>query len=182
MPAGPITPQALLDLYNLLPDTDRQEFLRLLGSQSTAKVPLLLVKQMPPEEQARYASSIHKAFWQTLLPVFLREAARLAREQSSLTDAQLQGLCLEACAEYGRQQSRLARAEVKARRDRKSDARTVKRNLEICDLHRRDPGTWSLKKLAGKYKVSREAVVKVLRREGHWRRLAAGPANESGTN
>jgi hypothetical protein len=168
------TPQTLLDLYNLLPVEARREFLRLLGSQSSAKVPILITNELPPEERERYAKSIHAAFWKTLFPVLAREAVRLAREQPALSDSELEARCRQAFEEYDQQQRLLAVAKVKEKRDRPSDPATVKRNVEICDLRLQNRKHWTLGRLANKYGLSREAINKIQREEGHWRRLAAG--------
>jgi hypothetical protein len=168
-----LTPQALLDLYHTLPDESRMEFLRLLGTCSTAKVPVLICKELPPEEQDRYARFIHEAFWRTLFPLLVREAVRRAKASPGITDADLETHCNQVLDEYGRQQHRLTEAKFKQQRDRKSDQENVRRNVEICALRQQDKRKWSLQKLARKYDVSVRAISKILKGEGEWRRQLA---------
>jgi len=68
---------------------------------------------------------------------------------------------------------KLAKARVKEDRDRKSNPKTVRRNLKICDLRKQDAGKWTLGRLAKEYGITRQTVVRILNQEAKWRRLAA---------
>jgi hypothetical protein len=58
------------------------------------------------------------------------------------------------------------------RRTRKSGSAIVKRNAEICALRMVNPKTWTLGKLAQKYRVTRQYIVKIIKEEQKWIRLS----------
>jgi hypothetical protein len=127
-------------------------------------------------EQGRYATMVFEDLLWRLFPIMLREAIKVAREYPEATDAELERRLSEHCramqTEYDRQIGELARAELKEKRDRKSDPETVKRNLEICVLRKKDKRKWSIAKLARQYQLTPRAITKILSAEAKWHWLA----------
>lgn len=56
---------------------------------------------------------------------------------------------------------------------KKSNPKTIHRNVEICDLRKTDRRKWSLTKLAKRFNVSVRSITKVLSEEEKWRSLFA---------
>ena len=59
------------------------------------------------------------------------------------------------------------------RRKRKSAIDTIRQNVEICDLRRKDSKTWSMPRLGRKFDMTRQSVAKILKDEAKWRQLFA---------
>lgn len=55
----------------------------------------------------------------------------------------------------------------------KSKPENIHRNIEICDLRRKDPGLWSLNRLGKHFSLKKPTIQRIVKREDHWRRLAA---------
>jgi hypothetical protein len=177
-----LTPASLRDLYAMLPDESKQEFVRLLGQVSNGEMPFILASSLPPIERRRFSDLVHAELASILFPVLFQEARKLAREQPGLPDqefdAKLKESAGRAMKEYDLHISELERAKFKAQRDRKSDPAIVRRNIEVCDLRKKDPRYWSQGRLAKKYDVTTRAIRKILAEESKWRRLKA----QMGTN
>lgn len=176
------SPQAVFDLYALLPDEGKQEFLRLVGRISTAEAPFVVTRELDLTEQGRYAEMVFKEILWRFFPFLEQEARRLAREKPQLSDEEFEKEHHERMKQYAELRDReigeLERAKLKKQRDRKSDPGNVKRNLEICNRRRQDRKKWSLGKLAKTYRLTPRAITKIISEEEKWRRLAAQP----GTN
>jgi hypothetical protein len=76
------------------------------------------------------------------------------------------------------QQRGLIKAIVQAdrllsRRNRKSAPATVRRNIEICDLRRKDQRTWSFRRLSNKYGITYQSIQRIIRDESKWRKLGS---------
>ena len=178
----PDNPQALLDRFWLLSDEDRREFLRLLGETSTAEMPMFVAAGLTEPERFRLSQMMMRHVIDNALPHVLDAACRLAREWPDATTEEFQRLVYEdarqriegmAC-EIGE----LERAQLKEQRDRKSDPETIRRNVELCDLRRQDPKTWSHGMLARRFDISDRAVRFILEEETKWRALAARTPEE----
>jgi hypothetical protein len=104
-------------------------------------------------------------------------ARQLARENPEISDEEFDRLFNEQMKQvmegYNRVIGEREQAKLKKQRDRKSDSETVRRNVEICDLRKRDPKKWSLAMLGRKFDLSKQAVKRILDEESKWRRLAA---------
>jgi len=80
-------------------------------------------------------------------------------------------------SEPGRLKEDLALVEIgrsigRHERNRKSASKTVRRNLEICELRKKDRKTWSMRNLARKYGMKWQSIQNILTNEAKWRRLA----------
>ena len=62
----------------------------------------------------------------------------------------------------------------KKRKERGSSEKTIRRNVEICDKHDKNPKLWTGAKLAGHYELSKSFINdKVLKHAPKWRKLQA---------
>jgi hypothetical protein len=119
------TPQVLFDLYCLLSDEHKREFLKLLGTVSTAEAPFLLVGKLSVTEQFRFSQLVFSQLLKQYLPVFEAEARKIAREDANISDAEFDKLLHERVKQIVEYQvnaiAELERAQIKQQRDRKSD-------------------------------------------------------------
>jgi hypothetical protein len=69
------------------------------------------------------------------------------------------------------EQAKLEQEKLKDQRDRKSSPVTIRRNVEICDLHKLDPKKWTLGQLGKRFKLNRSTIRDVIRDEQKWRQL-----------
>jgi hypothetical protein len=171
------TSQAVFDLYCLLPNDGKIAFVKLLAGMSTADVPFLIVNELPLPEKKRFSDMVfEEAVWQ-VFPMLQQEARRLLRENPNLDDEQFDKELHERVKQkmelYNREISELERAKLKEQRDRKSDPEIARRNVEICDLRKRDPKKWTLGTLGKKFDLTKQTVKSIIENEAKWRRLAA---------
>jgi hypothetical protein len=66
----------------------------------------------------------------------------------------------------------MGKAIGRHQRNRKSAEATIRRNIEICDLRKKDPKTWSFRRLARKYEIRWQSVQRIVAAEPKWRDLA----------
>jgi hypothetical protein len=170
------SPTAVFDLYVLLPEEQKKAFIKLLASVSTAEVPFVICNELSLPEKGRFAEMMFEELLWRVFPLLQQTARNLIREKPDLSDEQFDKELHERVKarmeEYEESISELERAKLKERRDRKSDPATVRRNVEICDLRRRDQAKWSLGRLGKKYGMTKQSVKKILAEETKWRRLA----------
>jgi hypothetical protein len=174
-------PQAVLDLFRDLPADDRLQFLRLLAGEIPAESGLVLFGSMPLSERERFIQKIVEEITGVMMPAMLITALHFLQGKPELAGKSLEKLVakqhVEALVDMSLKISQLYKtfeaARLKATRDRKSAPATVRRNVEICDLRKRDRKLWSQGKLAKRFKISPPAIRKILTDEEKWRRLAA---------
>jgi len=175
------TPAEVVSLYVSLSNADKDEVLRLIGRQSTAKAPCLILEGLSLRERERFAEMWGEELVKRLYPLVLHRALELVKERPNAETeelfAELDSRAKNTIEENTAEIVQLELAKQKEKRDRGSRPQTVRRNVEICDLRRADRELWSLNRLAGQYKVSVRAISKVLEDEQHWRLLA-----QTGTN
>lgn len=171
------TPSQLLDLYQLLTKEHQYQFLAMLGRCSIGEVPFVVASSLEPLELKRFADFVFEEMTWHFFPILEQEARRIARESPDISDEDFDRILHERVKasqkHYDRELSSLHEARLKEGRDRKSDPRTIARNVEICDLRSADAKQWSLKKLANKHGLSVRAITKILNEEPKWRRLAS---------
>jgi hypothetical protein len=175
------TPQALIDLYNILSREDRQAFLGLMGEVSTAEDLFQVARHLTPSNLLRFNEIVIKSIVSHQLPLILPLVTSLAveaiKESPGQTQEQLQAqvsaLAAKRLARLDEDAAIRAHVMIKEKRDRKSDPDTVRRNVEICNRKLEDPGLWSNKKLAREYRITPRAIGMILADEPRWRRLAA---------
>jgi hypothetical protein len=178
----PITPKAILDVYELFSEENQQAFLRLLGERLSGEALFAMLGCLHPFEYGVFIDKFHGALAETLYPVYIREARRVAKEGPDLSDeefdrqvtARVQQATNQVKAEIGAEE----RAKLKATRDRQSDPETVRRNVEICDRRLQDPGHWTQGQLALEYRITKRAIRKILGNEAKWRKLARGQGTD----
>jgi hypothetical protein len=146
MVLNPCTAEGLVELFDLLPDAQRQQFhdlfLRRFDPQAlTAETMMRLLTALPRGEFA--------AFW--------RELERLKDDLAAQAARAVRG------------EASKIRAAYDSRRNRKPAAATVKRNVTICDLHH---GGWSFGQLAKKYQITKQVIGRIVKDEAKWRCLA----------
>ena len=56
---------------------------------------------------------------------------------------------------------------------RGSSPKTIRRNVEICDLRKKDAKHWSHTQLGRKYGMNKRSVSRILKNEEKWRELAS---------
>jgi hypothetical protein len=173
MPIQECSPRAVAELFNLLSPEDQVK--ALIQMTVTAEHVWRVVDQLPPLEQYAFSELLFNKITWMVFPIIIDSAIRVFRQSPDASDEELHTRINEQAkqtlSEFEEARDKLATAKEKQRRDRKPDPTTIRRNLEICDLRRRDPQKWSLKKLARKYKVSRERVHQILKDESEWLRL-----------
>ena len=166
-----VTPEVLYGMFASLSDDDRGEFLELLGSHLNAEDISQVIGSSDPVEWQR--------FWESTV-ARVRSNDDEDGDVDDVDDPEFESMADETSAELIRElQPLLAKAwaEGMAKRNRKPDPETIRRNVEICDL-RKDRQRWSIKKLAKKYGVSDRYITKVTGAEEMWRKLAAGLRTE----
>jgi hypothetical protein len=175
MPIQECTPRAVADLFNMLSPEDQVKALSQMAV--TAEHVWRVMDQLPELEKKAFSDRVFNDMAWMVFPFVIDCAIKVFRQYPNLSDEDLHnrinGLAKQTLSAFEEERDKLATAQEKARRDRKPDPATIRRNLEICDLRRRDPKTWSLKKLARKYELSRERVHQILKDEPEWLRLQA---------
>lgn len=171
-----MTPEYVYDQYKLLTPHERLEFLRKAALISNAdSVDVFLNSMLRTDREAYLRRDMHEQY-ELLLTLVLADAIEIVRQIPAIT--------LDALMEKIRHQEKLVRGisfgaleasaerRMKSSRDRKSNPATIRRNVEICDLRTKDAKTWTQGKLAKKYKLSPQAIRKILSEETKWRQLA----------
>jgi hypothetical protein len=108
----------------------------------------------------------------------LSEAQRLARESPDLSEEEFGQILHErikaAVEGHEREMKRLHIAQFKENVSRTSkNADIIHRNVQICDLKRQDPKTWTLENLRHRFGFAdRSSIRDILKDEAKWRRLA----------
>jgi hypothetical protein len=173
--------QAVLDSFRALPADDRRDFFQSIAGEIPAESALVLFGNMPLSERERFVQKIIEEVNGVMMPAMLITALHFIQGQPELAGKSLEKLVakqhVEALVDMSLKVSQLYKtfeaARLKATRDRKSAPATVRRNVEICDLRKRDRKLWSQGKLAKRFKISPPAIRKILTDEEKWRRLAA---------
>jgi hypothetical protein len=172
-----VSPEALCDLFWLLPSEDQNKFIRLFASELPVEAFFVMVAQLDRTQQKRFTDMVHAELNRRILPGMIKTAIEVARKNPEASDEEFSAAIMEAhCRELGAIEDEIRALEaekLKAKRDRKSDPETIRKNIEICDLRLKDPKRWSLGRLASKFEVSKRAISKVLEDESKWRRLSA---------
>ena len=171
----PATARFLVDQFTHLDAEQRREFLVLFSGTIAANEAHLIFTGLDPPEKMRFAELTTQPIAVKFFHILLQEAIRIARERAPIRDDDFDRLLHEQVRELLEGQSKdmeeLERAELKEKRERKSDVKTIRRNVEICDLRRKN---WSLKKLAGRFGMKYQTVQIIVKDEAKWRKLAAG--------
>jgi hypothetical protein len=173
----PFGPKTLIDLYLMLPNDQKTAFLGMLANVSPANVPLYMVAGMSEAQKVRFYGAIMPVIANRMIPMFVSQAIDVVREcptasRKEMSDA-IELRTKDWLRGYIDLAERIKAEELKSKRDRKADPKTARRNVEICDLRKRDPKHWTQGQLAKKFKVSSQAIRKILGQETKWRRLAA---------
>jgi hypothetical protein len=135
-----VTPKALFELYCLLSNEDKNTFLKLLGTVSTAIAPFVIIQSFSRAEQYNFSQLFFNALAQHALPIFEAEARRIARENAGISDAEFDRLLHErvkaAMDLQARELAELERAHLKQQRDRKPDEVRLERGRIVAAAHR----------------------------------------------
>lgn len=171
-----LTPKAVYDLFTQLENDDARAFLRLVADSISAEAIYDMAHCLTEPELYQFSKLFGDELWKSVYPQILKSAIRLARENQTATNEELERMVdaevRDAIEEHTKSIAELERARVKEKRDRHSDVETVKRNVEICDLRNADKKLWSLRRLAKQFKVTPQYIAKILKSETEWRRLA----------
>jgi hypothetical protein len=174
----PATTGAVFDLYLLLSEDGRREFLRRLANISDAPVLFQFFRDMTVPERVRFSEMVSGTLARDLLPLLVKQAVEIARADPHISDEEFaRRIEADSMRTLDRNNASLLaidRAQVKEKRDRKSDPETIRRNVEICDLRKQDPKKWSYRRLARQFKITPQAIGLILKGETKWRRLAGG--------
>ena len=174
------TSQEVLDLYFSLPDEDKTLFLRLLGRKSQAEAAIILSGWLEPLEKERYADWVKEQFIDLTFPAVVKAARELVQETKDVPDEVFEraiaGEFNRVTAEHMNSVAETEAARLKRQRDRKPSLEIAARNVEICDLRKKEPRHWSQGRLAKKYNLDKRTIRKILGEETEWRaRAARGP-------
>jgi hypothetical protein len=138
-------------LYNSMSPTERWEahqfMLACLTKQSRAAL-AELVRRLPPELRASFSPS-EKEIQQMM-------------EELGQRHAEQQEMVVKAIRKFD-----------KWKRGRKPLPKNVTRNINICDLHWRNPKVYSCQRLADDFGVTRQRIQQILNDEPKWRGLAS---------
>jgi hypothetical protein len=156
-----------------LPDEDKSTFRSLLGQHLKAEQLLSTLGALPLIEQERVVRMLDQGLVRIVMTKLILSAIRKARQHPEAKEEELAQLVEEEEVKYLSDLKRFAEAEVKKSRDRKSSPETIRRNVEICDKRRSDKKKWSYGRLAKDYKMTRQAIERIVTEEEKWRRLAA---------
>jgi len=171
-----ITPQSIVDRFLLLSAANRIEFGKLLGRELTAELAHLICGRLQPIEFQRFVDMIMDETWRSTLPSMVNAAIRISRESPELQGEDFERAIVDFHVRelqlISRDSVKIETDKLKQQRNRKSSPKTIRRNIEICDLRRRDPKHWSHGRLAKKFGVTDRMIRSVLTQEKKWRRLA----------
>ncbi|HEV3146659.1 MAG TPA: hypothetical protein VGZ47_22425 [Gemmataceae bacterium] len=174
---GIVTPKTLVDFYSMFTKEQKDEFLVRLGKVSTPYVPLRILCELSPAQQLEFSNRSTAVYFHILMPIIVQQARKLVREQPQLPDEQFDkelDTRVRALIDiYIKEAASIERDQIKQKRDRKSDPETIRRNVEICDLRKKDPTTWTQCKLAKHFKIKAPSIRKVLKHEDEWRKKAS---------
>jgi hypothetical protein len=173
MPEGGVTPRALFSRFKALHPKQREEFIQLVGSESTTDLFGAFWNALPMQERSPFLLQVIAH----IRPVLIREAIPLVKAFPELSVEEQVELISKAYEKsttdfeagiVSREQQRF-----RAKRNRKASLATIRRNVEMCDLRGQDPEKWYPKSLARRFGVSDAYVRRVLKQESMWRQLAA---------
>jgi hypothetical protein len=85
-----LTPRALFDLYVLLTDDNKREFLRLLAGVATADTAFGIAGALDLPEQKRFTDMVFDSLTARFFPVLLAEARKLARLHPDISDQEFE--------------------------------------------------------------------------------------------
>jgi len=179
-----VTPRVLLDLYVALPNSQKLEFLTLLGSISSPRVPLHIISQLPKSQQFDLAGKMHGNVINLLMPFVIDRAWQIFKEHPEVAREEFRkDLDVEVkrwVEMMGKEIGELEREKYKQQRDRKSNPEIVRRNLEICNRRKGNGKLWTQGRLAKEYQLDKRTIREILTDEAKWRRLAATLPKEEG--
>lgn len=171
------SPEELRDMYAVMSDEQKQEFLKLISPMSTAEAPFALSTGLDAIETKRFSEMVFDSLMWNFFPVMEQMARRLVREQPKLSDDEFDRVLHERASDcfeaYNREMAEVHAAQFKQDRDRKADPENVARNVEICNLRKADKKMWSQGRLAKKFGVTPRMIRLILAEKAKWRRLAA---------
>jgi hypothetical protein len=169
--------EAAFDLFVRLNAEEQTKFIKMLGGVCPAEAPFMMTNEMTRPEKERFSQMVFDELHWRFFPFIIHLAVQVLRKTPDATDVELEEALRQRSEEVMREHSEmideLQADKLKAKRDRKSDPDTVRRNVQICDLRRSDKKLWSLGRLAKKFKVSIRLITKTIKEEPKWRRLAA---------
>jgi hypothetical protein len=169
-----VTPKIVAEFFRGLSPEEQQACLGLFDL--TAEGAFLLIGQMRLTEQKRFSEILFEQHTVQMLPWIIQHAISVAKDHPGATNEEMELFVNEATKrsveEYQTAHIELAKEQFKEERDRKSDPETIRRNVEICDRRKRDPKTWSYRKLAKEYDMRWQSIQRIIAEETKWRRLA----------
>jgi hypothetical protein len=154
----------LFSLYEELDSYERIQFFKLIATICTAEEIDTLIFHAPPEEWKRYAEARYRIIEQQFSTSEIDKETLDELEQKTDELNEKVAALNEA---YANQKI----AEYKSSRNRKSSPKTIRRNVEICDLRKQNRRKWSLTQLAKHFKTSQRSITLVLSEEAKWRNL-----------
>jgi hypothetical protein len=161
---GRLTPKQIIDHINLLSNPEQIDTLTLLARQMNVEVFLLMLAELPADEQERFAEGVAARLGR--LARQMNQAEKRAHLQKTFEGAAGPDIPPELILEYLHD---MAEAEVNARRNRQPSAATITKNVAMCDAKARRQ---SLAQIAKRHRVSKQHVSIVLKEEARWRKLA----------
>lgn len=172
-----LTPKSVFDLYLSLNEKEKSDFLTLLASVSSGKVPLFIHDKMSKAAQIEFNERRYTSFFNLMMPILIEQACELLLKHPEIVkeeliakvSAQVDTFLKKLVEESAEQE----REMFKNKRDRKSNPETIRRNVGICNLRHSDPKKWTQGKLAKKFHITPQAIRKILGAESEWRAKAS---------
>lgn len=172
-----VTPKEVLSQFLLLTKAEQMEFISSVAAWSTAEVALEFVNGMSEQQRASFFQSEIEAFRGFIIPTVLVSVIELVRKMpTALADQLYEEASRHSDAVITKSletMNAFAFDQWKGRRDRKSKPSTIKRNVEVCDLRLSNKKLWTQGRLSKKFKITPQAIRKILSEETKWRQLAA---------
>jgi hypothetical protein len=171
-----VTPQVLRDLFWMMSDLERGDFLRLISDSIPAETIFAMIGMMDAAERIRFFDMISDEVVMRTMPGVMKAAVEAVRD---MPQASMEELLTEvtrrhsdAMQEYDQEIVAIEAAKLKALRDRKSNPETILQNVQICDRHSQNPEL-TQGQLGKQFDMTPAAIRKILKEESKWRRLAS---------
>jgi hypothetical protein len=170
----PVTAEAVYELFHSLTNDEQLAFISRLAKNVTAECVLKMMAELTELEQVRFADLFAKNGGEWLLTICTAEAVKVARGETD--DNRLASAVINAAdqklADARQQMAELERIKLKQARDRSPDPETIRRNIQIIEMHEQKPHL-TPGQLGVVFKKSRQHISTVLKEKMKWRSLAS---------
>jgi hypothetical protein len=159
-----VAPASLFNAYGQLTHEKQIEFINILASRSTVEDLVAFIDYLPSEEYEEFVFIIRLKILAHI------DGYHIQNSDMKWLDRLVKDLHKRYAGEF-EELSAKRMDEYKSKRNRKSSHKTIRRNVEICDLRKQNRRKWSLSQLAKHFKRSQRTITLVIREEAKWRNL-----------